>query len=42
MTYLIIGTLIIGVIAYLYTNSKKTNNNPEVENNLTEKAQPRT
>lgn len=38
MTYLIIGTLIIGGIVYLYT---KTNNNPEVENNLTEKTQPR-
>src|SRR6187402_2085312 len=42
MTYLIIGALIIGSIAYSYTDSKKTNNNPEVENNLTENTQSKT
>jgi len=41
MTYLIIGVLIIGGIAFLYANSKKTNkNNLETLDNVTEKIQP--
>ena len=39
MPYLIIGALIIGTIAYLFANSKKTKSNPELENNLAENTQ---
>lgn len=42
VTYLIIGVLIIGGIAYLFDNSKRTKNNPEHKNNLTENTQPQT
>ncbi len=42
MIYLIIGTLIIGGIVYLYANSKNKNKNSQVENNLTEEIQPKT
>lgn len=41
MIYLIIASLIIGGIAYLFVNSKKTKNN-ELENNLTANTQPKT